>query len=114
MTDTICNLSSGRVCKPCEGGVPAMSLQEEQTAIKRLPLWTLGESKISRRWVFANHYQAIAFVNAVAWVSHRENHHPLMEVGFKDVKIIYWTHAVNGLSENDFICADMLDRLAVP
>ena len=61
--------------------------------------------------VFKNHYQAMAFVNAVAWVSHTENHHPSITVGYKDVHIEYWTHDINGISENDFICAAKVNEL---
>jgi len=53
----------------------------------------------------------MAFVNAAAWVSHRENHHPELEVSYRECKVSYSTHAIGGLSENDFICAAKLDAL---
>ncbi len=53
----------------------------------------------------------MAFVNALAWVSHREDHHPDLEVGYNQCRVAYWTHAVGGLSENDFICAAKCDAL---
>lgn len=53
----------------------------------------------------------MAFVNAIAWVSHRQDHHPELLVGYKDCRVAYWTHTIGGLSENDFICAAKLERL---
>ncbi|MBS3821745.1 MAG: 4a-hydroxytetrahydrobiopterin dehydratase [Phycisphaerae bacterium] len=53
----------------------------------------------------------MAFVNAVAWIAHTENHHPDVHVGFKDVEVRYTTHAIGGLSDNDFICAAKVDTL---
>ena len=53
----------------------------------------------------------MAFVNAVAWLSHREDHHPELQVGYNRCRVEYWTHAIGGLSENDFICAAKLDAL---
>ena len=50
-------------------------------------------------------------MNAVAWVAHREGHHPDLEVGFRSCKVKYWTHAIDGLSENDFICAAKINEL---
>jgi 4a-hydroxytetrahydrobiopterin dehydratase len=53
----------------------------------------------------------MAFVNAVAWVSHRQDHHPELKIGYKDCLVSYLTHAIDGLSENDFICAAKVDWL---
>ncbi|MBI2961625.1 MAG: 4a-hydroxytetrahydrobiopterin dehydratase [Betaproteobacteria bacterium] len=53
----------------------------------------------------------LAFVNAVAWISHREDHHPSLVVGYNSARVEYWTHAIGGLSENDFICAAKVDAL---
>jgi 4a-hydroxytetrahydrobiopterin dehydratase len=53
----------------------------------------------------------MAFVNAVAWISHREDHHPNVFAGFSRCELVYTTHAVDGLTENDFICADKVDAL---
>jgi 4a-hydroxytetrahydrobiopterin dehydratase len=56
-------------------------------------------------------YQTMAFVNASAWISHREDHHPDIEVGYNKCRVSYMTHAIDGLSENDFICAAKIDSL---
>jgi 4a-hydroxytetrahydrobiopterin dehydratase len=60
---------------------------------------------------FKNYYETMAFVNAVAWVAHREDHHPDLEVGYNKCTVRYSTHSVGGLSENDFICAAKVDSL---
>lgn len=60
---------------------------------------------------FKNYYQTMAFVNAVAWLSHREDHHPDLAVGYNHCLVVYMTHAIQGLSENDFICAAKIDGL---
>jgi 4a-hydroxytetrahydrobiopterin dehydratase len=71
-----------------------------------------GDAKtIHRTFRFQSHYASIAFVNAVAWISHREDHHPDMAVGYNTVTVSYSTHSVGGLSENDFICAAKIDAL---
>lgn len=109
MTD-ICNLTN-KQCKPCEGGVPPLSAEEAGKLMQQLEGWSLANDKISKTFEFKNHYQTLAFVNAVAWISHRENHHPDMSVGYNKCHIEYMTHAINGLSENDFICAAKIDWL---
>jgi len=76
-----------------------------------LPEWSLRDGAIERSFHFGNHHETMAFVNAVAFVSHREDHHPELTVGYADCRVRYWTHAIHGLSENDFICAAKVDRL---
>ena len=108
MTD-ICNLTN-KQCKPCEGGVPPLT-KEEVNKLLQLAGWSLADNKISKTFDFKNYYQTMAFVNAVAWLSHREDHHPDMTVGYNKCHVEYMTHAINGLSENDFICAAKIDWL---
>lgn len=104
-----CDLST-RNCVPCEGGVPALSVEAAQQLVGELDGWALVDAKIEKTFRFRNHYETMAFVNAVAWISHREDHHPELTVGYADCRVRYWTHAINGLSENDFICAAKIDR----
>ena len=66
---------------------------------------------IQRTFRFKNYYQTIAFVNALAWVAHAEDHHPDLAVGYNRCTVNYSTHSVGGLSENDFICAARIDAL---
>jgi len=105
-----CDMAS-RHCRPCEGGIPPLDVAAAHALLPGLPGWRLTESRLEKTFVFRNHYEVIAFVNAIAWVSHRQDHHPELLVGYKDCRVAYWTHAIGGLSENDFICAAKLERL---
>ncbi|HXF67926.1 MAG TPA: 4a-hydroxytetrahydrobiopterin dehydratase [Burkholderiales bacterium] len=98
-------------CKPCEGGVAPLKEAEIRGLLAQLPGWQYANGRIVKSYAFKNHYQVMAFVNAVAWISHREDHHPDVTVGYNQCHVEYWTHAIGGLSENDFICAAKVDRL---
>ena len=98
-------------CKPCEGGAAPLTADEAAAMLKSLSGWQLNGAQIERTYQFKNYYETIAFVNATAWISHRENHHPDMLIGYNKCEVTYTTHAINGLSENDFICAAKLDAL---
>ena len=100
-----------RKCQPCEGGIPPIAETAARELLKELPDWALVGRQLEKTFVFRNHYETMAFVNAIAWVSHRENHHPELTVGYKDCRVRYWTHAIDGLSDNDFICAAKLEKL---
>ena len=100
-----------RKCKPCEGGVAPLKHDEVSRLLSQLQGWELAAGKIAKSFAFTNHYQVMAFVNAAAWISHREDHHPDMGVGYNTCRVEYMTHAIGGLSENDFICAAKLDQL---
>lgn len=106
------NLTEKR-CLPCEGGVPALDAAACTALMKQLkPHWKLREDKaIEARFEFKNYYQTTAFVNALIYIAHREDHHPDVRFGYKDCTVGYSTHAVNGLTENDFICAAKIDAL---
>ncbi len=79
--------------------------------LEELDGWKRDGTEISKTFSFKNYYQTMAFVNAAAYVSHREDHHPDMLVSYKTCAVTYSTHAIGGLSENDFICAAKLDAL---
>jgi 4a-hydroxytetrahydrobiopterin dehydratase len=98
-------------CKPCEGGVAPLTPQQVAPMLKGLAGWALDGGMIAKTYRFKNYYETMAFVNAAAWISHREDHHPDMLVGYNQCRVSYVTHAINGLSENDFICAAKLDAL---
>ncbi|ADE11278.1 4a-hydroxytetrahydrobiopterin dehydratase [Sideroxydans lithotrophicus] len=110
MADNVCNLTD-KQCKPCEGGVPPLSEKESRELLQQLDGWTLSDNRIGKTFSFKNYYQVMAFVNAVAWMTHREDHHPDMSVGYSQCRVEYSTHAIGGLSENDFICAAKVDAL---
>ena len=103
-----------RHCTPCAGGTPPMRGEQAGRLLEQLHAdWTLsGDNKsISRTFRFKDYYQTLAFVNALAWIAHGEDHHPDLEVGYNRCLVRYSTHAVGGLSENDFICAAKIDAL---
>lgn len=100
-------------CLPCEGGVKPLDKAEATTMLSQLQEWQLnGDStEISRTFKFGNFHETMAFVNALAWVAHSEDHHPDLEVGYSRCFVRYSTHAIGGLSTNDFICAARIDKL---
>jgi len=98
-------------CKPCEGGVAPLTADEIAQLLKQLGGWAHANGVIHKTYEFRNYYQTMAFVNAAAWISHREDHHPDVTVGYNKCRVEYVTHAINGLSTNDFICAAKLDAL---
>jgi 4a-hydroxytetrahydrobiopterin dehydratase len=104
------DLAQGK-CKPCEGGVDPLKGEEVANLLKQLEGWALDNGRIAKTYTFKNYYQTMAFVNAAAWISHREDHHPDITVGYNTCRVSYVTHAIDGLSENDFICAAKLDKL---
>ena len=107
---TTCDLSN-KQCKPCEGGIPPLSNAEAVNLMTQLDGWQRDGGLISKTFQFKDYYQTIAFVNAIAWLSHREDHHPDLSVSYNSCKVEYSTHAIRGLSENDFICAAKVDAL---
>ncbi len=109
---TSCDITN-KHCQPCEGGIPALDTEAARALLQELPDWQLNDQRLEKTFAFRNHYEAMAFVNAIAWVSHREDHHPELTVGYKEVRVRYWTHAIGGLSENDFICAAKVEKLLV-
>ena len=108
--DTANDLTSKR-CKPCEGGMPPFTNAKADSFVQQLDGWQRFGDLIGKTYRFKDYYQTIAFVNAIAWMTHREDHHPELTVGYNSCKVEYTTHAIHGLSENDFICAAKVDAL---
>lgn len=98
-------------CTPCEGGVSPLTKETATELLKKLNDWSLNDTIISKTFTFKNFYHTMAFVNAVAFIANQENHHPDMEVSYNRCTICFTTHAIKGLSENDFICAAKIDAL---
>lgn len=99
-------------CKPCEGGVAPLSGEAAQALLKQLDGWQIKDGLLMKEFRFKNYYETMAFVNASAWISHREDHHPDLAVGYNACTVSYITHAIGGLSDNDFICAAKIDALS--
>lgn len=103
-------------CVPCEGGVPAYSSEEAKNQVGKLPGWklTADGQRIRREWVVKNFMAGITFFGDVAKLAEAEGHHPDLHLaGYRNVAIEIWTHAIGGLSENDFILAAKIDKLPV-
>ena len=103
-----------RRCEPCEGGVdPLDRAQAEDYLDKLADSWAIDADgrAIECEFRFADFHRTMAFVNAVAWIAHGEDHHPDLEVGYNRCGVRYSTHAIGGLSVNDFICAAKIDAL---
>ncbi len=103
-------------CVPCEGGVPKLTDSEVDALLANLPGWTKSEGgqRIKREWRVKNFMAAIDFFNQVARLAESEGHHPdLHVVGYRDVMVEIWTHAIGGLSENDFILAAKVDAIPI-
>jgi 4a-hydroxytetrahydrobiopterin dehydratase len=100
-----------RSCTPQHGAPLARAAAEALLA--EIPGWELDPdaTAIRRRFKFGNYYETMAFVNALAWIAHREDHHPDLEVGYNRCLVRFSTHSVKGLSENDFICAAKINAL---
>ena len=98
-------------CKPADELVK-LEAKEANALLARLDGWQIAASgQLERPFVFHNYYETMAFVNAVAWIAHGQDHHPDLQVGYKRCTVSYITHAVGGLSENDFICAAKVEHL---
>ncbi len=104
---------SAQKCVSCEGEIRALTATQAKSLLKTLEGWQLKGRAISKTFKFRNYYETVAFVNAVAWIAHAEDHHPDIAFGYKQCNVNYSTHAVKGLSLNDFICASKIDALGV-
>lgn len=103
-----------RRCKPCEGGTPPLARTRAEEFLRQLgSAWALTEDAhaIRREFGFKDFYRTMSFVNALAHVANIEDHHPDLEVGYNYCRVTFTTHAVRGLSENDFVCAAKIDLI---
>ena len=100
-------------CVPCEGGTAPLTGEQACKLAAETPGWDIGKAKMEKEYVFRNFTGAIDFVNKIAEIAEAENHHPdILVHGYKKVKIELTTHAIGGLSENDFILAAKIDKIA--
>ena len=103
-------------CLPCEGGVEPYSLDEAKQQLKQLSGWHFTEDskRIRKEWTVKNFMAGIDFFNRCAEVAEEDNHHPDLHLeDYRNVRVELWTHAIGGLSENDFILAAKIDQLEI-
>jgi 4a-hydroxytetrahydrobiopterin dehydratase len=103
-------------CVPCEGCVPKYSLPDATAQLAKLTGWRLTHDgqRIRKDWAVKNFMAGIEFFNRVAKIAEEDNHHPDLHLeGYRKVWIELWTHAIGGLSENDFILAAKIDQLPI-
>ena len=116
MSATSSETLAAKHCVPCEGGVPRVEKAQAEGFLETLPGWKLSEDakKIRRDWTMKDFMAAIDFFNRVAQVAEDEGHHPDLHLeGYRQARIELSTHAIGGLSENDFILAAKIDQLPV-
>lgn len=103
-------------CKPCEGGVDPYTLEESTRQLEKLDGWSLIKDgqRIRKDWTVQHFMAAMEFFNKVAEIAEDDGHHPDIHLeGYRNVWIDLWTHAIGGLSENDFILAAKIDQLSI-
>jgi len=111
-----CDILRGKKCVPCEGGVPRLTPEEAVAQNAELEGWQIVQDhqRIRKHWTVTNFVAGLAFFNKVAELAEAEGHHPDLHIeGYRNVSIEIWTHAIGGLSENDFILAAKIDSLPV-
>ncbi len=99
---------AARHCKP---SVTRLEAAAAQALLAQLPGWVIEGDKLAKTYGFRNYHETMAFVNALAWIAHREDHHPDLAVSYNRCRVEWNTHSVGGLSENDFICAARVEAL---
>ena len=108
------NQLAARKCKPCEGGVAPLTPAQARELLTQLTgAWALTDDAraIRREFSFRDFYRTMSFVNALAHIANIEDHHPDLAVGYNYCRVTYTTHAIRGLSENDFVCAAKVDLI---
>jgi 4a-hydroxytetrahydrobiopterin dehydratase len=103
-------------CAPCEGGIAPFSLAEARAQVAQIEGWSLvdGGKQIRRTWTAKNFMAGITFFNKVAALAEEEGHHPDLHLeGYRQIAIVLWTHAIGGLSENDFILAAKINEVPI-
>lgn len=101
-----------RQCVPCRGGVPPLSAEQVAPLLARLEGWQVEEGKqLSKAYKVRNFMRAVEFVNRITPVAEEQGHHPDLYVRWGEVRVSLWTHAIDGLTESDFIMAAKIDRV---
>ena len=99
-------------CIPCEAGTLSLKEEEIKKLLEQIPTWTLKEGHLYKKFKFKDFVEAMKFINKIAEIAEDEGHHPDFSVHYNRVDVELWTHAINGLSENDFIVAAKIDKIS--
>ena len=113
MTTQVCDLSN-QACEPCQGGMATLDAEQAKTRLEELHTdWQLSSDNklISRRFTFKGFARAVQMANMIAWLGDRQGHHPDITFGWGYCAVSFTTHEIDGLSNNDFICAAKLDQI---
>ncbi len=104
---------SGKNCLPCRGGVSPLTVAQAQQLLEQAPGWSLVQDgkRIQRRFEFKNFVKALGFVNRVGEIAEQEGHHPDIQFGWGYAEVVFFTHKIGGLHENDFIMAAKLNEI---
>jgi 4a-hydroxytetrahydrobiopterin dehydratase len=103
-----------RKCSACAPGTPPLDAGQARKLLAALDRdWRIADDgkSLRRAFAFEDFFRTMAFVNAMAWIANAEDHHPDLEVGYNYCRVVFSTHSIGGLSENDFICAAKIDAL---
>ena len=103
---------ASRACRPLPPGTPALRREEIDALLAEVPGWSLRDGALEKSWSFTDFHHTMAFVNAVAWIAHAQDHHPDMTVSYNRCAVRFSTHSIGGISENDFICAARIEALS--
>lgn len=98
-------------CIPCEGGMPPLNEGEIEKLLKHVDGWEVEDNRLTKQFNFKNFREAMGFVNKIAEIAESEGHHPDISIHYNQVNIELWTHAINGLSENDFIVSAKIESI---
>ena len=101
----------GKHCVPCEGGIPPFTQKEAEELLPLVPKWKRASNKLVCELKWKDFKEALAFVNKVGNLAEKEGHHPDIVIHWNRVTLTLWTHAIEGLSENDFIMAQKINAL---
>jgi 4a-hydroxytetrahydrobiopterin dehydratase len=111
MTEETARALRSKKCVPCEAGTPPLTTEQATGYLREVPQWRIEDNKIVREIKLKDFREALAFVNQVGEIAEDEGHHPDIHVSYNRVTLELWTHAIGGLSENDFIVAAKIDAL---
>lgn len=103
------DLLAGEHCRP---GAPKLGAAAIDAGLRALPGWTPSDGALAKTFSFADYYATLAFVNAIAWIAHREDHHPDLTVSYNRCVVAWSTHDAGGITRNDLVCAAKVERLS--